>query len=91
MARKSIEMTTDIDNDTEAVTEATATTKKPRKPRIKNPTHIVLRVTDADGNPLGKDAVNVEVITVTKNVAEFGRALVENVDRGGLVNKEFAS
>lgn len=83
----------------EATTETTtpetdtpvATPTKERKPRAKNPVHIVLRVTDTDGNPLGKDSVSVEVITVTKNVAEFGRALVENVDRGGLVNKEFAS
>lgn len=68
----------------EPVTETSEPAKKERKPRTPSPYQVVFRVTDAEGNPLDKSGAKLEVLAVTRDRAVFARALVENVDRGGV-------
>lgn len=60
--------------------------KKPRKPRTASPFKFVARVTDANGDPI---KVNVEILTITRSDAVFGATLVENYERGGVVQGSF--
>lgn len=65
--------------------------KKERKPRTPSPYQVVFRLTDADGNPVGKGDVNVEILAVTRDHATFGKTLVANVERGGIQHISFLS
>ena len=93
-ARRGKTMTTETVEEAKTVeTPAVEGTKekKTRAPRKPSPYQVVFRATDAEGNPLDKSNVKIEVLAVTRDRATFGEILVNNVDRGGLQHVSFLS